>query len=158
MSIYRHHSHAVPELNTSSLPDLIFSVLFFFMIVTHMRTDLLKVRYQVPQGTELQKLTHKSTVTHIYIGKAVEAQSVNGAAEDQGSPYEIQVNDKLVTPEELASYLQAERAHTAAEDAQHLSAVISADKDAPMSLITDVKLALRKANILKVSYTGLNKR
>ena len=36
-------SHDVPELNTSSLPDLIFSVLFFFMIVTHMRQVTLKV-------------------------------------------------------------------------------------------------------------------
>ena len=34
---FKRRSHEVPGLNTSSLPDLIFTVLFFFMIVTHMR-------------------------------------------------------------------------------------------------------------------------
>lgn len=149
MSMYRHHSHTVPELNTSSLPDLIFSVLFFFMIVTHMRTDLLKVRYQVPQATELKKLTHKTTVTHIYIGNDVSTPN---------SAYKIQVNDKIVTPEQLADYLQKERTNVSAEEAKNLSANISADRNAPMGLITDVKQALRKAGILKVTYTGENKK
>lgn len=44
----------MPELNTSSLPDLIFTMLFFFMIVTSMREVTLKVQFQVPQGTELE--------------------------------------------------------------------------------------------------------
>lgn len=59
----------MPELNTSSLPDLIFTMLFFFMIVTSMREVTLKVQFQVPQGTELEKLEKKSLVSFIYIGK-----------------------------------------------------------------------------------------
>lgn len=43
------------------------------------------------------------------------------------------------------------------EDKQNLSATISADKRAPMRLVTEVKQALRRAGILKVSYTGTNK-
>ena len=39
----------MPELNTSSLPDLIFTMLFFFMIVTTMREVTLKVQFQVPK-------------------------------------------------------------------------------------------------------------
>src|SRR5574344_2020935 len=68
MGMFGDHKREVPGLNTASLPDLIFSVLFFFMIVTHMRTVTPKVQYKVPQGTELQKLTKKSTVSYIYIG------------------------------------------------------------------------------------------
>ena len=44
----------MPELNTSSLPDLIFTMLFFFMIVTTMREVTLKVQFKVPQATELE--------------------------------------------------------------------------------------------------------
>ena len=44
--MFRRRSREVPGLNTSSLPDLIFSVLFFFMIVTHMRHVTVKVKYQ----------------------------------------------------------------------------------------------------------------
>ena len=69
MSMFRRRRRQdVPALNTASLPDLIFTVLFFFMIVTHMRQVTLKVQYQVPAGTELTKLTKKSAVTYIYIG------------------------------------------------------------------------------------------
>ena len=63
MSLFRRHIHEMPGLNTASLPDLIFSVLFFFMIVTHMRKETLKVEYRVPQGTELTRLTKKSAVS-----------------------------------------------------------------------------------------------
>ena len=56
----------MPELNTSSLPDLIFTMLFFFMIVTTMREVTLKVQFKSPQATELEKLEKKSLVTFIY--------------------------------------------------------------------------------------------
>ena len=46
---FRKRQHFVPNLNTASLPDLIFTVLFFFMIVTHMRKVAPKVKYRVPQ-------------------------------------------------------------------------------------------------------------
>lgn len=153
MSIVRHHPHTVPELNTSSLPDLIFSVLFFFMIVTHMRTELLQVRYQVPQGMELKKLVHKTTVTNIYIGKQEGMKGVGSASAD----WQVQVNDRLVSTDQLAPLLQEVASHVNVEDKQNLSATISADKGAPMGMVTDVKQALRKAGILKVNYTGTNK-
>ncbi len=37
-SMFRTKHHHVPSLNVASMPDLIFTVLFFFMIVTHMRS------------------------------------------------------------------------------------------------------------------------
>ena len=78
----------MPGLNTSALPDLIFTVLFFFMIVTHMRDVELLVHYDVPQGTEVQKLTHKSAVTYIYVGRRAAA---HGGAEHRDTFY-IQLN------------------------------------------------------------------
>ena len=56
----RKQSREMPEMNTSSLPDLIFTILFFFMMVTTMREVTLKVKFTVPQGTELEKLEKKS--------------------------------------------------------------------------------------------------
>ena len=46
----RKQSREMPEMNTSSLPDLIFTILFFFMMVTTMREVTLKVKFTVPQG------------------------------------------------------------------------------------------------------------
>lgn len=86
MMNFHKKSHEVPGLNTSSLPDLIFSVLFFFMIVTHMRQVTLKVDCRLPQGKELTRLTKKSAVSHIYIGKPTkEMQAKYGTGTDRKS-------------------------------------------------------------------------
>ena len=51
----RKEGREMVEMNTSSLPDLIFTILFFFMMVTTMREVTLKVKFVVPQGTELDR-------------------------------------------------------------------------------------------------------
>ena len=66
MSMFKKKQHDVPQLNTASLPDLIFSVLFFFMIVTHMRTDNSKVRYSLPKGIVVGELTREESIV-LYI-------------------------------------------------------------------------------------------
>ena len=141
----RRRNHSIPALNTASLPDLIFTVLFFFMIVTHMRKDPLKVKYKVPAGTELTRLTKKSAVTYIYIGKPV------GTHHDG---MRIQMNDKYVTLPQVTDYVAAERDGMAAEDLQQMIVSIKADKATPMGVIADVKQALRQANALRINYSG----
>jgi biopolymer transport protein ExbD len=146
---FHHGNHRVPGLNTSSLPDLIFSVLFFFMIVTHMRKVTLKVKYQVPQGTELTRLVKKSTVTSIYIGKPAYWMATAG---DHST--KIQMNDKYVDVAEVTDYVSAEKNRMSPEDMPQMIVSIKADKSTKMGVITDVKQALRKAKTLKISYSA----
>lgn len=153
MSIYRRRSHDIPELNTASLPDLIFTILFFFMLVTHMRKVAVKVKYQVPQGTELTKLVKKTAITYLYIGKPM--SETGQLASDSLC---IQMNDKLVDVAEIKSYLVKERATMAAEDKKQMSVSIRADKETPMGRIIDIKQSLREANVLNVNYAATKKK
>jgi biopolymer transport protein ExbD len=138
----------MPGLNTSSLPDLIFTVLFFFMIVTHMRSVPIKVACRAPQGHELSKLVKKTTVVHVWIGRPVGQSSAD---------YQIQVNDRMVPLSQLASVLVEERERMAAQDLESVYVSLKADSKAPMGLITDVKLALRQSNLLQVAYSAVEK-
>ena len=149
MNIYRRASHQVPGLNTAALPDLIFTVLFFFMIVTHMRKVELKVKYQVPAGTELSRLTKKSTVTYIYIGRGV------GGSDTKMS---IQLNDKLSEVSDIVDYIVEERKRMSPEDVGKMTVSIKADRQADMGLITDVKQALRQANALRINYSAVSEK
>ncbi len=152
MSMFRRIQHDVPELNTASLPDLIFSVLFFFMIVTHMRKVTLKVECRVPQGKELTRLTKKSAVSYIYIGAPTrEFQS------KYGKDSRIQVNDKFVTAPEVMDYILAEKQRMSPEDLKIMTVSIRADKSTKMGVITDVKQALRQANALRINYSAVEK-
>ena len=149
MSMFKRTRREIPGLNTSSLPDLIFTVLFFFMIVTHMRKVTLKVKYQVPQGTELTRLTKKTAVSYIYIGKPV-----TGTV--QGNTV-IQLNDKYATTTDIIDYSAAEKSRMSPEDQQQMTVSIKADRSTKMGIISEVKQALRKSKALKISYSATEK-
>ncbi|HCC87641.1 MAG TPA: biopolymer transporter ExbD [Prevotella sp.] len=149
MMNFRKKSHEVPGLNTSSLPDLIFSVLFFFMIVTHMRQVTLKVECRVPQGKNLTRLTKKSAVSYIYIGKPT--KDLKGK---YGDGTQIQLNDKFATAPEVMDYVTAEKKRMSPEDQRLMTVSVKADRDTKMGVITDVKQALRQAKALRINYSA----
>ena len=142
---FQRPDHSVPELNMASLPDLIFTVLFFFMIVTHMRDVEKQVNYQVPAGTEVEKAAHKSSVIHIFIGKPADGSS---------DEYRIQLNNELATVDDIAHFVEMERKGMSAEDQERMTVSIEADRDVPMSIVNDVKQALRHSYALNVSYAA----
>lgn len=149
MSMFKRRAQEIPGLNTASLPDLIFTVLFFFMIVTHMRKVELKVQYTEPEGTELKRLTKKSTVSYIYIGRPT--AQFQGSA---GTGMRIQLNDKYADVDDIADYVSAERSRMSPEDRAKMTVSIKADKQTRMKVITDVKQALRRSNALKINYSA----
>ena len=145
----RQRQRTVPALNVASLPDLIFTVLFFFMIVTHMRDVDPKVQYNVPEGTELTKEVNKSGLVYLFIGKPVDAQGRVIADETR-----IQMGNRYVTVDEIGAEIEKERNRMSEDDRQRLTVSIHADRDTEMGLINDVKQALRKAGALNINYSA----
>ena len=137
----------MPEMNTSSLPDLIFTILFFFMIVTTMREVTLKVKFTVPSGTELEKLTKKSAVSFIYVGPPTDALRAQ-----MGSSTRIQLNDRYAEPREVMDFVAQERQGMANQAEQIIS--IKADSRTQMGIITDIKEVLRKSWALRINYSA----
>lgn len=145
----RQQNRQVPGLNLASMPDLIFTVLFFFMIVTHMRDVDPKVRYQVPQGTELEKEVNKAGLVYVFIGKPVDAQGRQLSDETR-----IQMGNRYITVDEIGKEIAKERDHMSEEDRQRLTVCIRADRNTEMGIINDVKQALRRAGALNINYSA----
>ena len=142
----------MPELNTSSLPDLIFTMLFFFMIVTTMREVTLKVQFKVPQATELEKLEKKSLVSFIYIGKPLPEYQ-----KKMGTTDRIQLNDKFASVEEIQAFVASEREARKEEDRNSITNNLKVDRRVTMGIVTDIKQELRKANSLRVNYGSVKR-
>lgn len=140
----------MPELNTSSLPDLVFAILFFFMMVTSMREVTLKVQFRAPQATELQKLEKKSLVTFIYVGKPNSPELIA----QMGNETRIQLNDQIAEISEVGAYIGQEKASMSEEDQPFMTTSIKGDYETSMGVITDLKQALREAYALKISYSA----
>ena len=133
----------VPSLNVASMPDLIFTVLFFFMIVTHMRSDEVKVRLEVPAGTEVRKLAGHPAIINIYIGHPANSKD-----------WQVQLNGDFVTPGQIPARIQAIRSKLSPENAERLTVSLRADRRAPMGIISDVKKALQQSYTLKINYSA----
>ena len=49
----------LPAISTASLPDIVFMLLFFFMVATVMRDSTLMVVNKLPAADQIQKLDKK---------------------------------------------------------------------------------------------------
>ena len=142
----------LPPISTASLPDIVFMLLFFFMVSTTMREVTVNVKQTLPEATELSKLEKKSLVSYIYIGEPKPAfQKTFGKAP------RIQLNDQFATVGDIPDYITAER--EARDEAERPSMITSlkVDVNTKMGLVTDVKQELRKAAALNINYSARQK-
>lgn len=143
--IKRRKHHKIPGLNMASMPDLIFTVLFFFMIVTHMKQEDVKVNVQTPSGTEVSKVSKRTSAFRIYIGT------------DKNGVTRVQVNDKLCDPLEIQSLLSQYRKTLSDDERESMTVSIKADKKTPMGIVNDIKQQLQRAGALNVNYSANEK-
>jgi len=150
--IRKDEKREAPALSTSSLPDIIFMLLFFFMAVTTMKEVTFKVSIKPAKATELQKLDNKSLVRYVYVGKpTAEYKKLFG------SETRIQLSDAFADVTELEDYVVRERSAMKEEDQSLMTISIKADQDTRMGIITDIKQALRRAYALKLSYAAVQR-
>jgi biopolymer transport protein ExbD len=133
-------------INTSSLPDIIFMLLFFFMVTTVMREVTLKVRTKLPKATEVQKLEKKSLVSYIYIGPPTKSKLY-------GTNSRIQLNDTFAKVDDIQEFVTKERADRDEADKKFITTSLKVDGYTKMGIVTDVKQELRKAGALKINYS-----
>ena len=141
----------MPELNTSSLPDLVFAFLFFIMMVTSIREVTPKVSFSnLPSATELTKLEEKSLVTFIYVGKPNKEYRAM-----YGSNSAVQLNDQVTqNPTAVYSYLEQAKAKLKDDRRSLMQVSLKADKETKMNIISQIKEELRRANTLNLSYSA----
>ncbi|MBT3418001.1 MAG: biopolymer transporter ExbD [Flavobacteriales bacterium] len=141
----------MPAISTASLPDIVFMLLFFFMVTTVMRETTLKIEVNPPEATEVKKMEKKSLVSYIYVGPPTESQQANF-----GITARIQLNDVTYSRKEVGEiqhFIIAEREAKDEKEIPYMTASIKADENVTMGIITDVKTELREVNALKINYS-----
>ena len=142
----------MPAISTASLPDIVFMLLFFFMVSTTMREVDLKISVKVPEASEIKKLEKKSLVSYIYVGVPIKSLQ-----EKFGTEPRLQLNDELSQISDIITYISAEREKMNEDDIPFMTTSIKADMDVKMGIITDIKQQLRKASALKINYSTRKK-
>ncbi len=140
---------AKPEVSTASLPDIIFMLLFFFMVVTVLRDASLKVSVVTPRATQLTKLEKKSLVNYLYVGKPVDKFKA-----EWGTTPRLQLGDKFSTVDDIPLFLEQHRITVSENQRGLITSSLRVDENVTMGIVGDIKTALRKANQLKINYSA----
>lgn len=119
------------EIPTASMPDIIFMLLFFFMVTTVLR-QYSGLPVELPKAKRIEKLKSKRHTTNIWISK-------------EGL---VSIQDKLHSVENIRHVMYEIRAADPL-----LTVSLKADKMAKMGLVSDVHNELRKADALKLNYS-----
>ncbi len=150
MPIRKKGTKTLPPVSTASLPDIVFMLLFFFMVTTTMRNSEIMVQIRPVKATELTKLEKKSLVSYIYVGPPNQQYR-----EKFGTAPRIQLNDAFSTENDIRLFVENERAKLDENLASQMTVSLKVDKDVKMGIITDLKQELRKANALKLNYSAV---
>ncbi|MEZ4839570.1 ExbD/TolR family protein [Flavobacterium sp.] len=138
----------VPAISTASLPDIVFMLLFFFMVATVMKDNDLMIQNSLPKADQVTKLEKKDRVMFIFAGKPHEKYR-----SQYGEGARIQLNDRLSDVSEIRNFVLAERASRPPELENVLTTSLKVDKEVKMGLVTEIKQELRKVEALKINYT-----
>ncbi|MCF7826652.1 MAG: biopolymer transporter ExbD [Candidatus Marinimicrobia bacterium] len=117
---------------TSSLPDIIFMLLIFFMVVTVLR-EFQGLKLILPEAKKIAKLEGNKHVSHIW-------------ATSEGT---ISIDDQIVTMGKIRTIMYEK----ILADPQ-MTASLKADRMAEMDVITDIHQELREAGALKLNYSA----
>ncbi|MDX1665987.1 MAG: biopolymer transporter ExbD [Saprospiraceae bacterium] len=140
---------AKPTISTASLPDIIFMLLFFFMVVTVLRDAEKMVQVITPFATELNKLEEKSLVNYLYIGRPVKKYQAL-----YGTKPRLQLGDKFANLADIPLFLEKHKLKVPEARHAQITSSLRVDGEVTMGIVTDVKTELRKSGQLKINYSA----
>lgn len=145
--IKKNRKKGTPEVSTASLPDIIFTLLFFFMVSAKVKDSSLKVNHSMPKAVDAKKLASDDQVSTIHIG-----QPLPQYRQVYGSEPVIQLNDQIAEVSDIQEWVLRQFQSVNRNQRHKFLVNIKADGKVPYKLIDEVKTELRKADALNINY------
>jgi biopolymer transport protein ExbD len=136
MKFEKKRSETKQEIPTSSMPDIIFMLLLFFMVATTLREQEIFVKFTLPEAKAVEKIENKRLISYIWVG----------------DNERIQIDDNIVKLDEIQKIMYDKRVTLP-------SVIVSLriDKNSRMGLVTDIQQSLRKADARRINYSAVAK-
>lgn len=148
----RKGDKGMPAISTASLPDIVFMLLFFFMVSTTMKDSDPVVTVRSVSASQVTKLERKELVTNISIGTPIEVLQKNFGKEDR-----VELNGAIRDIQDIPTFIANKRAEIVEAEQNKMIVSLKIDKKAKMGIVTAVKQELRKSSALKISYSAIPK-
>jgi biopolymer transport protein ExbD len=136
----------VPAMSTSSLPDIVFMLLFFFMAATTMRDNDHQVVVTVPQAHEITELD-KTLTTNVWVGQ-LQGRAAEGAA------LSIQFNDDIISVDKIGERIKERMDEKGYNNATDMLVNLRVHETATVGKVTELKQELRRSKAYNISYAA----
>ena len=153
MKTSKARSSSSQTISTASLPDIVFMLLFFFMVSTVTRKDTIKVSNNLPAASQIEVLGKRDPIMYIYVGKP-SSRYASGLTQNQSV---IQLNDRFSKLEDIPAFIMAERSKKDESEKNKIVTALKIDKETKMGVVTEIKKQLRNMNALKINYITTKK-
>lgn len=130
------------EIPTSAMPDVVFMLLFFFMVTTVLREVTLQVKVDLTQANNIEKIEQKRLVSYVYIGP--ERLEGNRLGEDK-----VQIDDAIIDDLGAIRTLMYDKLR----EEPRLIVSLRVDENSEFGLLTDVQEELKQASTFRVNYS-----
>ncbi|SMD31747.1 Biopolymer transport protein ExbD [Reichenbachiella faecimaris] len=144
----RKKTAATAEISTASMPDIVFLLLFFFMVTATIKVNEEQLNVQIPNAHSLTSVDKKFLIKELFVG--IPKDSKLGA-----SP-RISANNKLISLDQIAQWVQEQKSDLGEVYKDQLIVMLKADEHVDMGLIGDIQMELRKNNARKILYRTLD--
>ncbi|WP_194776286.1 ExbD/TolR family protein [Pararhodonellum marinum] len=150
MAKFKKKTNTKENIPTSALPDIIFMLLFFFMVTTVLRDQELLVEQKLPQATQLQKMEKKSLIKYLFVGKPKNTALY-------GTEPRIQANDVLINTSDILLWVSQEKDKLSEVERDQITVSMKADREVKMGPISDIQFELREADARKLMYASVGR-
>ena len=147
MAKFKKKSNTSQDIPTAALPDIIFMLLFFFMVTTVLRESTIMVKQSIPKATQLRKLEQKKLVSYMYVGKPNDPRKF-------GSEPRIQANDAFIDVEGIIQFIEEEKGKLAENEKEQLTISLKVDDETKMGIVVDITQKMRDVNARKLMYAA----
>lgn len=124
------------EVNSSSMSDIVFILLLFFMVTTVFR-QFSGIPVDLPTAKKIKKLDAKKNVVNLWAN----------------SDGDISIDDKIVDVNAVANVM-----YEKVVENPNITTSLKIDRGTNMGLVTDIQEELREAGALRVNYCAVSGR
>jgi len=150
MAKFKKKSNTSQDIPTAALPDIIFMLLFFFMVTTVLRESTIMVKQSIPKATQLRQLEQKKLVSYLYVGKPNDTDKF-------GREPKIQANDAFIDVDGIIQFIEEEKGKLAENEKDQITISLKVDDETKMGIIADIQEKMREANARKLMYAASRK-
>lgn len=133
MKFEKKRASAKQNIPTASLPDIVFMLLLFFMVVTTLREVEVLVQYRLPDAESVEKIENKRLISYIWVGRDTK----------------IQLNDNIIDLKDIRGIMYRKRV-----ELPNVIVSLRIDKNSDMGIVTDIQQELRKADARRINYSA----